>query len=193
MYYYKIYKPYGVLSQFSKKEPEQVTLQDVFKFPKAVYPIGRLDKDSEGLLILSDDITLNNKLLNPKFKMPKSYLAQVEGIPTQEALKKLESGILIKIDGKSHKTLPATVKLMDKIPNYPERIHPIRIRKSIPDRWIEITIHEGKNRQVRRMFAAVGFPVLRLIRISIGPIQLGTLQAGKTVLLNNAELLALKV
>ncbi|MBK9221624.1 MAG: pseudouridine synthase [Saprospiraceae bacterium] len=193
MYYYKIYKPYGVLSQFSKKEPEQVTLQDVFKFPKAVYPIGRLDKDSEGLLILSDDITLNNKLLNPKFKMPKSYLAQVEGIPTQEALKKLESGILIKIDGKSHKTLPATVKLMDKIPNYPERIPPIRIRKSIPDRWIEITIHEGKNRQVRRMFAAVGFPVLRLIRISIGPIQLGTLQAGKTVLLNNAELLALKV
>ncbi|MFZ1255948.1 MAG: pseudouridine synthase, partial [Saprospiraceae bacterium] len=173
MYYYKIYKPYGVLSQFSKKEPEQVTLQDVFKFPKAVYPIGRLDKDSEGLLILSDDITLNNKLLNPKFKMPKSYLAQVEGIPTQEALKKLESGILIKIDGKSHKTLPATVKLMDKIPNYPERIPPIRIRKSIPDRWIEITIHEGKNRQVRRMFAAVGFPVLRLIRISIGPIQLG--------------------
>ncbi|MBK8449709.1 MAG: pseudouridine synthase [Saprospiraceae bacterium] len=193
MYYYKIYKPYGVLSQFSKKEPEQVTLQDVFNFPKAVYPIGRLDKDSEGLLILSDDITLNNKLLNPKFKMPKSYLAQVEGIPTQEALKKLESGILIKIDGKSHKTLPATVKLMDKIPNYPERIPPIRIRKSIPDRWIEITIHEGKNRQVRRMFAAVGFPVLRLIRISIGPIQLGTLQAGKTVLLNNAELLALKV
>ncbi|MGB4968576.1 MAG: pseudouridine synthase, partial [Saprospiraceae bacterium] len=87
----------------------------------------------------------------------------------------------------------ATVKLMDKIPNYPERIPPIRIRKSIPDRWIEITIHEGKNRQVRRMFAAVGFPVLRLIRISIGPIQLGTLQAGKTVLLNNAELLALKV
>ncbi|MBK8484223.1 MAG: pseudouridine synthase [Saprospiraceae bacterium] len=193
MYYYKIYKPYGVLSQFSKKEPEQVTLQDVFKFPKAVYPIGRLDKDSEGLLILSDDIALNNKLLNPKIKMQKSYLAQVEGIPTQEALKKLESGILIKIDGKSHKTLPATVKLMDKIPNYPERIPPIRIRKSIPDRWIEITIHEGKNRQVRRMFAAIGFPVLRLIRISIGPIQLGTLQAGKTVLLNNAELLALKV
>ena len=109
MYYYKIYKPYGVLSQFSKKEPEQVTLQDVFKFPKAVYPIGRLDKDSEGLLILSDDITLNNKLLNPKFKMPKSYLAQVEGIPTQEALKKLESGILIKIDGKSHKTLPLSL------------------------------------------------------------------------------------
>ncbi|MBK9728502.1 MAG: pseudouridine synthase [Saprospiraceae bacterium] len=193
MYYYKIYKPYGVLSQFSKKEPEQVTLQDVFKFPKAVYPIGRLDKDSEGLLILSDDIALNNKLLNPKFKMPKTYLAQVEGIPTQEALKKLESGILIKIDGKSHTTLPATVKLMDKIPTYPERIPPIRLRKSIPDRWIEITIHEGKNRQVRRMFAAVGFPVLRLIRISIGPIQLGTLQAGNTVLLNNAELLALKV
>ncbi len=165
---YVIYKPFNMLSQFTREAPHHVTLADLdFSFPKEVYPVGRLDADSEGLLLLTDDKQLNARLLHPKNKQPKTYWVQVEGAPTDGDLVPLRKGIPIKIKKKIHQTLPAVVCLLDKNPNLPERDPPIRFRKSIPDTWISITIVEGKNRQVRRMFAAIGFPVLRLVRVGL--------------------------
>ncbi|MEI6409781.1 MAG: pseudouridine synthase [Bacteroidota bacterium] len=167
--YFIAYKPYGMLSQFSKETPEQQTLADLdFEFPKDAYPVGRLDADSEGMLLITNDKTLNARLLNPKFEHPRSYWAQVEGIPTEEALTRLRTGVQLRIDGKEFTTLPAKVRLIEPSPTLPERTPPIRVRQSIPDRWIELTLTEGKNRQVRRMCAAVGHPVLRLVRVRIG-------------------------
>lgn len=179
MKYYKIYKPYGVLSQFSSLDPLQKCLSDLFKFPKDVYPIGRLDKDSEGLLLLTNDPGLNQLFLSPSRKVPKVYLIQVEGKPSPVALEILKSGVYIQIDGKKFKTSAAKIKLLSNEPLVADRHPPIRVRKSIPDSWLEMTIYEGKNRQVRRMMAAVGYPVLRLIRIAVGPVFLLDLQPGE--------------
>ncbi len=168
--YYIIFKPYNVLSQFSKEGPEDVTLSDLnFTFPKEVYPVGRLDKDSEGLLLLSNDKTLNIKLLNPKKEHTRTYWVQVEGEPTSDALLKLTKGVDISINGKTHRTLPANVDVLEEeeTKQLPPRNPPIRFRANIPTTWLALTLIEGKNRQVRRMCAAIGYPVLRLVRWSM--------------------------
>jgi 23S rRNA pseudouridine2457 synthase len=174
--YFIIYKPYGVLTQFTGEGP---TLASLGAFPKEVYPVGRLDKDSEGLLLITDDKWLNHHLLNPRFGHQRTDLAQVEGIPTPEALAQLRSGVTINVDGKDYRTKPALAKILDPTPVLPERDPPIRYRASIPDTWIELTLIEGKNRQVRKMTAAVGFPTLRLVRYSMEKINISGMQVGE--------------
>lgn len=157
-------KPFGVLSQFTDRGSPTVraTLSD-FITAKGVYPAGRLDRDSEGLLLLCDDGQLQARIANPRFKMPKTYLVQVEGDPQEPELERLRKGVQLK-DGM---TLPADIARIDAPDLWP-RDPPIRQRKSVPDNWLKITIREGRNRQVRRMTAAVGLPTLRLVRWSIG-------------------------
>lgn len=174
--YFIIYKPFGVLTQFTGEGP---TLASLGAFPREVYPVGRLDKDSEGLLLITDDKWLNHHLLNPRFGHQRTYYAQVEGIPTPEALAKLRSGVTINVDGKDYNTKPALAKILDPAPGLPERNPPIRYRASIPDTWIELTLIEGKNRQVRKMTAAVGFPTLRLVRFSMEKITIEGFQSGE--------------
>lgn len=174
--YFIIYKPYGVLSQFSG---EGQTLASLFHFPKEVYPVGRLDKDSEGLLLLTDDKWLNHHLLNPRFGHQRSYLAQVEGFPDKESLRKLEKGVDINVDGKMYHTKPSIAKIPEQIPQLPERDPPIRYRKNVPDTWISLTLIEGKNRQVRKMTAAIGFPTLRLVRWSMEKITIEGFAVGE--------------
>lgn len=157
------HKPYGVLSQFTPDVPGQRTLAD-FAFPPRVYPLGRLDLDSEGLLLLSDEGALNARLLDPKHAHWRRYAAQVEGLATPEAVRKLNAGVLVQ----GRKTLPARCAVLGKEPEFPPRDPPVRFRKNIPTSWISIELHEGRNRQVRRMTAAVGFPTLRLVRVRIG-------------------------
>ena len=159
------HKPFDVLSQFTRELPEHRTLAD-FGLPPDVYPIGRLDRDSEGLLLLSDEAHWTDRLLNPRRGHPRTYHAQVEGELTEEALKQLRAGVKLK----EFKTLPCKASPCDG--NYPPRDPPIRFRKAIPTSWIELTLTEGKNRQVRRMTAAVGFPTLRLIRRRVGALDL---------------------
>lgn len=158
-------KPYGVLPQFTDKGTEgspRPTLSAYIDVP-GVYPAGRLDMDSEGLMLLTDDGRLQARISDPKFKMPKSYLVQVEGEVTDDALAALRGGVRLK-DGM---TLPAEAERVDDPELWP-RDPPIRVRLSVPDSWLKLTIHEGRNRQVRRMTAAVGFPTLRLVRWSVG-------------------------
>lgn len=174
--YFIIYKPFGVVSQFSGEGP---TLASLGAFPKEVYPVGRLDKDSEGLLLITDDKWLNHHLLNPRFGHQRTYFAQVEGIPTLEALKQLQAGVTINVDGKDYRTKPAVAKILDPAPSLPDRHPPIRYRASIPDTWISLTLIEGKNRQVRKMTAAVGFPTLRLVRFSMEKISIADFQPGE--------------
>jgi 23S rRNA pseudouridine2457 synthase len=176
------HKPYGVLCQFSKDGSTKQTLAD-FNFPKHVYPLGRLDTDSEGLLLLSDEAELNDLLLNPKHQHRRSYWVQVEGVLTPEAMETLEKGVLIQ----GRKTLPCKACLINPQPNIPDRNPPIRYRKSIPTSWMELVLIEGKNRQVRRMTATIGFPTLRLIRMRIGNFELGDLALGTWRELNSAE------
>ena len=165
-----------MLTQFSG---EEFTLASLGDFPKEVYPVGRLDKDSEGLLLLTDDKALNHQLLNPRFGHQRTYYVQVEGIPTSEALAQLQQGVTIQVDGMSYRTKPALVKLVDPAPILPERNPPIRYRASIPDCWLALTLIEGKNRQVRKMTAAVGFPTLRLVRFSMEKITLDGMEVGE--------------
>jgi len=167
MKYYVINKPYDMLSQFTREVPTHRVLGDLYDIPKDVYPVGRLDRDSEGLLLLTNDKQLHTKLLHPKRGHSRTYWVQVEGIPTPAALEKLEKGITIRAKGKSWFTQPATVALFQEMPTIAPRVPPIRVRKNIPDQWISLRLTEGKNSQVRRMCAAVGFPVLRLIRYAI--------------------------
>ena len=166
-------KPYGVLCQFSADGSAKPTLADFIKVP-GVYPAGRLDTDSEGLLLLTDDGRLQAQIADPKFKLPKIYLAQVEGLPDEAALAALRQGVQLK-DGL---TRPAEAEAIAAPALWP-RGSPIRVRKAIPDSWIKLTLREGKNRQVRRMTAAVGFPTLRLVRWSIGEWSLDGLAVGE--------------
>jgi len=171
---YLFNKPYGVLTQFTDRNDRPV-LADYIDVP-AVYPAGRLDKDSEGLLLLTDDGKLQQAVSDPAFKLAKTYLVQVEGIPGDDALEKLRTGVELK-DGM---TRPAIVSRVEGEPNgLWKRNPPVRYRASIPDSWIEITIKEGRNRQVRRMTAAVGHPALRLIRKAIGDFRLDGLMPGE--------------
>lgn len=156
-----------MLSQFSR-EGDHLTLADLdFVFPKDIYPVGRLDADSEGLLLLTNDNFLKTRLLDPKNKHLRTYYVQVDGDITHEACHELAQGVAININGKSYKTLPSIAKLIDT-PELPERNPPVRFRKNIPTSWLSISLYEGKNRQVRKMTASVGFPTLRLVRWAIG-------------------------
>ncbi|MDP3582002.1 MAG: pseudouridine synthase [Ignavibacteria bacterium] len=184
--YFLLNKPYGVLTQFTDDE-NRPTLASLYSFPKNVYPVGRLDMDSEGLLLLTNDKPLTDYLLNPKQKHEREYYAQVEGIPTKDALQKLCVGVVI--EGK--KTLPAKAKLIDD-PNFPPRIPPIRERKNIPTSWISLALIEGRNRQVRKMTAAVGFPTLRLVRVRIENLFLGNLKVGEVKEISEKEIVDLK-
>ncbi len=179
------HKPYDVLSQFTQEHPSHRTLAE-FGFPRDVYAIGRLDRDSEGLLLLSDEAHWNDRLLNPRHAHPRTYHAQVDGAVTDEALRKLRKGGL---DLKDFRTLPCQATRLEPEPAHPPRVPPIRVRQSIPTSWIELTLTEGKNRQVRRMTAAVGFPTLRLLRVSIGTLTLAELrlEAGQWRELTPAE------
>lgn len=175
-------KPYGVLSQFTSDDPRHVTLAK-FGFPKNVYPLGRLDADSEGLLLLSDEPELNAKLLSPQHGHSRTYWVQVENIPQEKDLLKMRKGVTIK----GHGTLPCQAMILDPQPEIEERDPPIRSRKHIPTCWLEITLTEGKNRQVRRMTATVGYPTLRLVRVMIGSYQLGGLKKGQRKLVTAGE------
>lgn len=161
------HKPYGVLSQFTKEHPAHRTLAE-FGFPNDLYPIGRLDADSEGLLLLSDEARWNQRLLHPSKGHPRTYHAQVEGIPNPEAMEKLRRGVKLP----DFQALPCQALILEPEPLYPARVPPIRERKTVPTTWIALTLTEGKNRQVRRMTAAVGFPTLRLIRAAMGKLKL---------------------
>jgi 23S rRNA pseudouridine2457 synthase len=187
--YYVIFKPYGVLSQFSRPQPHHKTLADLgFKFPKDVYPVGRLDKDSEGLLILTNDKKLNHQLLNPDFAHSRAYSAQVDGQMTDEGISMLENGIGIKLGKTMYQTMPAKAKLLPEGIGLPERDPPVRYRKMIPTSWVELTLIEGKNRQVRKMCAKTGFPVLRLVRTRIEKLYLNGMQSGDVKEMEGGEL-----
>ena len=168
------HKPYGVLSQFTPDGSPNRTLAE-FGFPKDVYPIGRLDADSEGLLLLSDEAGLNTRLLDPQNAHHRCYWAQVERIPSAESLARLAAGVRIQ----DYKSRPCNVLLLDPQPDVAPRNPPIRVRKSVPDCWIALELTEGKNRQVRRMTAAIGHPTQRLLRVRIGTLELGDLLAGQ--------------
>ncbi|HEY6940074.1 pseudouridine synthase [Dokdonella sp.] len=170
-------KPYGVLCQFTdRSDPPRRTLAAFVDVP-GVYPAGRLDHDSEGLLLLTDDGALAHRLTDPRHKQPKTYLVQAEGMPTPAALDALRRGVAL-ADGP---TLPAEVEALDVAPAWLwPRDPPVRFRKSVPDAWLMLTIREGRNRQVRRMTAAVGLPTLRLVRVRIGPYALDGLAPGQT-------------
>lgn len=163
-----------MLTQFTDSEGRS-TLADLYPFPPEVYAVGRLDMDSEGLILLTNDKKLNFYLLNPENAHEREYIAQVEGIPERSDLERLEKGVIIE----NRKTLPAKAKLLKKAPDVPERIPPIRERKNIPVSWISLKLIEGKNRQVRKMTAHIGFPTLRLIRVAIGKLRLGSLKPGE--------------
>jgi 23S rRNA pseudouridine2457 synthase len=164
-------KPFGVLCQFSG---ERDTLKNYVAI-KNVYPVGRLDRDSEGLVLLTDDGELQHRLSDPKFGHPRTYWAQVEGVPEEKALRRLREGVTIQ----GYRTRPAQVRLLESEPALPRRHPPIRFRKSVPVAWIEITLTEGRNRQVRRMTAAVGHPTLRLVRVAMGNLRLERLEPGE--------------
>jgi 23S rRNA pseudouridine2457 synthase len=176
------HKPYGVLSRFTPDASGRRTLAE-FQFPPGVYPIGRLDADSEGLLLLSDEPALNAQLLQPRRGHRRLYWAQVEGIPAPTALRALSRGLLIQ----GRKTLPCRAWLLDPQPEVAPRQPPIRSRKTVPDHWLGLELVEGKNRQVRRMTAAVGHPTLRLIRVRIGDFDLTSLPPGRWRVLNPAD------
>jgi 23S rRNA pseudouridine2457 synthase len=172
MRYLIFHKPYGVLSQFTPEGNHQ-TLRDYIEVP-GIYAAGRLDADSEGLLLLTDDGVLQHRLTDPKFQHPRTYWAQVERIPDDHAMLQLRTGVIVK----DYRTRPAQARLLEAELYLPDRDPPIRQRQSIPTAWLELVLTEGKNRQVRRMTAAVGFPTLRLVRVAIGSIQLANLAPG---------------
>jgi 23S rRNA pseudouridine2457 synthase len=198
LHYFIIYKPFQVLSQFTS-EGGKLTLKDYFAVPADVYAVGRLDYDSEGLLLLTNDRQLNHRLLDPRFAHEREYWVQVEGdlrsgVVSSEsgvesgeaAIKKLEQGVMISVDGKSYRTKPCRAMAFDEPPAVPERNPPIRYRKNVPDSWLKLVLTEGKNRQVRKMTAQVGFPTLRLIRYRIEQLTIEGLQPGDMQILTRS-------
>jgi pseudouridine synthase len=180
-----LFKPYDVLSQFTDASG-RATLKDLVPLP-GVYPVGRLDRDSEGLLLLTDDGRLAHRLIDPRFAHPRTYLVQVERVPELPALEALRRGVVLG-DGP---TRPAEVERLAEPPALPDRPVPIRFRKNVPTAWLRMVLREGRNRQVRRMTAAVGHPTLRLVRVAIGPVTLGDLAPGRWRDLTAAERAAL--
>lgn len=164
------------------------TLADLGDFPRDVYPIGRLDKDSEGLLLLTNDKTLNKKILQPKEAIAKTYWVQVEGQPDETALSQLRSGLIIKHQKKPYQTKPCKAKITEAPRTLPERDPPIRVRLNKPTSWLEIILEEGKNRQIRQMTAKVGFPTLRLVRVAIGRLRMGAMASGKIDVLDREDI-----
>ncbi len=186
-YYFIFNKPYRVLCQFSPVEGKS-TLGDFLSLPKDVYPVGRLDYDSEGLLLLTNDGLMHHRLIDPRFEHSRTYLVQVEGIPDELSLKKLADGVVIE----NKKTKRANVRLLEEEPVLWERNPPIRFRKSIPTSWLEIQLFEGRNRQIRKMTAAIGFPTLRLVRVKIEFLEVYGLKPGEFRELSDDEIYRLK-
>ena len=182
----RFWKPHGVLTAFTDREG-RATLADFVAVPD-VYAAGRLDRDSEGLLLLTRSRRLRTDLMRPDIGHPRTYLVQVEGVPGPEALTRLTDGV----DLKDGRTRPAIAETLDAPPDLPERIPPIRVRKTVPDAWLRLTLTEGRNRQVRRMTAAVGHPTLRLVREAVGPIGLDGLAPGEWDVLSPADRGALR-
>jgi 23S rRNA pseudouridine2457 synthase len=178
-----LHKPYGVLSQFTPEAGSRWRTLADFKLPPHTYALGRLDADSEGLLLLSDEPGLNSRLLDPSAAHPREYWVQVERIPTDAALAQLARGVKIG----NYATRPCTVHRLEPAPGLPPRDPPVRARKSVPDAWLSLELTEGKNRQVRRMTAAIGHPTLRLLRVRVGRFLLGDLPPGKWRELNASE------
>ena len=175
--YFIVYKPFQVLSQFTSEGGKQ-SLKDHFTVPADVYPVGRLDFDSEGLLLLTNDKQLNHQLLDPQYAHEREYWVQVEGTIDEVAVKRLESGVTISVDGKPYRTKPCKAMIFETSPAVPVRNPPIRYRKNVPDSWLKLLLTEGKNRQVRKMTAQAGFPTLRLIRYRIERLRLDGLLPG---------------
>ncbi|MFT4023970.1 MAG: pseudouridine synthase [Flavihumibacter sp.] len=186
--YYIIYKPYQVLCQFSAS-PGKRTLKDIVTVENDVYPVGRLDYDSEGLLLLTNDTSMNKLLLSPVKPHTRTYYVQVEGIPTPADFDQWKKGIDISIDGKIHHTKRANAWPLLSEPLLPERHPPIRFRQSIPVSWMALELTEGKNRQVRRMTAALGYPTLRLVRYAIGQLNISGWQPGECRKCGRADLI----
>ncbi len=186
MDYFLIYKPFQVLSQFTSTEGK-LCLKDILHVPTDVYPVGRLDYDSEGLLLITNDKSINQQLLNPIFAHQRTYWVQVDGAITPGALAQLTKGVTINIEGKAYKTKSAKLELLPDSVQVPDRNPPIRFRKNIPTSWVAIQVTEGKNRQVRKMFAQVGFPVLRLIRAKLGKYTIQGMRPGDCLSLTAAE------
>ncbi|MNX81165.1 Ribosomal large subunit pseudouridine synthase E [compost metagenome] len=184
--YLMLNKPYDVQSQFSGDDPAQ-TLRGYVQVP-GVYPVGRLDKDSEGLLLLTDDGGLSHRLTDPRYEHPKTYLVQVERIPDEAALHALRTGVVF--EGKQSR--PAEFELLDAPPDLPERPVPVRFRKNVPTAWLKVVLREGRNRQIRKMTAAVGFPTLRIYRVGLGGLSLGALPPGAWRELSPDEVAALR-
>jgi 23S rRNA pseudouridine2457 synthase len=183
--YYVIYKPFGMLSQFTR-EGEHAVLGDLWNFPKDVYPVGRLDADSEGLLLLTNDKGINTRLLDPSNAHWRTYFIQVEGDIDEAAIQKIQEPMLIKIGKETYRTMPSKASKIET-PDLPERNPPIRERKSIPTSWIKLELREGKNRQVRKMTAHVGFPTLRLVRTAVGSFHAGSMKSGEVREITRAE------
>jgi 23S rRNA pseudouridine2457 synthase len=186
-HYILLHKPFGTICQFSP-EGGHPTLATLGPFPVDVYPAGRLDTDSEGLVLLTNDNDLKHRMMEPRFAHPRTYLVQVEGIPGAEALESLRRGVLVR----GRVTAPAEAELLDPPPDIPSRSTPIRARKEIPTSWIRLVLREGKNRQVRRMTAAVGHPTLRLIRTALGRVTIAGLAPGAWRVLSSAEVETLR-
>ena len=177
-----------MLSQFSPENGKSCLADLLFNFPKDVYPVGRLDEDSEGLLLITNDKKINHKLLNPDFAHRRTYWVQVEGEITDEALQTLSGGVEISINGKHYFTLPAIAERLLVPPDLPERNPPVRFRKSIPTSWLSLTLVEGKNRQVRKMTAKTGYPTLRLVRVAIENITINNMKVGQVKMLSGSEI-----
>jgi 23S rRNA pseudouridine2457 synthase len=188
--YYVVYKPFQVLSQFTATQGKR-TLKDFFPVPPDCYPVGRLDFDSEGLLLLTNDTALNHRLLNPQFAHDREYWVQVEGAITPAAVRELASGVTISVDGKDYRTRTCLVRPFETPPQVPDRHPPIRYRALIPTTWISMILREGKNRQVRKMTGKVGFPTLRLIRHRIERLSLEGLNPGEMRSLNSRDIYSL--
>jgi 23S rRNA pseudouridine2457 synthase len=181
--YFLFYKPYGVLCQFSDTEGRK-TLKHFGPFPDEIYPVGRLDADSEGLVLLTNDGELKHFLLEPKYDHSRTYLVQVEHVPTEGSLERLRKGVIIE----GRKTKSADVRLLTEDPDLPPRPVPIRYRKNVPTAWLEIILREGKNRQIRKMTAAVNHPTLRLARVAIESFTLHGLKPGEHREISSSEI-----